>query len=57
MACVINGPSTTSPILSKEMKEKLSPLESYSPPEGTGMTDMRVSDHKPRSLRVAMWLH
>ena len=56
-ACVINGSSTTSPIPSQEIEEKLPPLEDYTCPAGTGITDMRVWDNKAKSLQVAVWLH
>ena len=57
MACMVDGSSTTSPIPSQGIEDKLPPLEGYAPPKGTGMTDVRVSDHKARSLQVAVWLH
>ena len=57
MACVINGSSTTSPIPSQEIEEKLPPLVDYTRPAGTGITDVRVRDNKAKSLRVAVWLH
>ena len=50
MACVINGPSTTSPIPSQEIEDKLPPLESYALQKGSGLTDVRVQDHKAKSL-------
>ena len=56
-ACVINGSSTTSPIPSQEIEEKLPPLADYTRPAGTGITDVRVWDNKAKSLRVAVWLH
>ena len=56
-ACVINGSSTTSPIPSQEIEEKLPPLVDYTCPAGTGITDVRVRDNKAKSLRVAVWLH
>ena len=56
-ACVINGSSTTSPIPSQEIEEKLPLLVDYTRPAGTGITDMRVRDNKAKSLRVAVWLH
>ena len=56
-ACVINGSSTTSPIPSQEIEERLSPLVNYTRPAGTGITDVRVQDNKAKSLRVAVWLH
>ena len=57
IACVINGSSTTSPIPSQEIEEKLPPLVDYTRPAGTGITDVRVRDNKAKSLRVAVWLH
>ena len=56
-ACVINGSSTTSPIPSQEIEEKLPPLVDYTRPAGTGITDLRVRDNKAKSLQVAVWLH
>ena len=56
-ACVINGSSTTSPIPSEEIEEKLPPLVNYTYPAGTGIMDVRVQDNKAKSLRVAVWLH
>ena len=56
-ACVINGSSTTSPIPSQEIEERLPPLVNYTHPTGTGITDVRVQDNKAKSLRVAVWLH
>ena len=56
-ACVINGSSTTSPIPSQEIEEKLPPLVNYTRPAGTGITDVRVQDNKAKSLQVAVWLH
>ena len=49
-ACVINGSSTTSPIPSQEIEEKLPPLVDYTRPAGTGITDMKVQDNKAKSL-------
>ena len=56
-ACVIYGFSTTSPIPSQEIEEKLPPLVNYTRSAGTGITDVRVGDNKAKSLRVAVWLH
>ena len=56
-ACVINGSSTTSPIPSQEIEEKLPPLVNYTRPAGTGITDVRVQENKAKSLHVAVWLH
>ena len=49
-ACVINGFSTTSPIPSQEIEEKLPPLVDYTHPAGTGITDVRVRNNKAKSL-------
>ena len=56
-ACVINGSETTSPIPSQEIEKRLLPLETYTRPSGSDVTDVWVGDHKARSLRVAVWLH
>ena len=50
MACMINGPSTTSPIPSQEIEDKLPPLKSYALQKGSGLNDVRVQDHKAKSL-------
>ena len=50
MACVVNGPSTTSPIPSQEIEDKLPSLKSYALQKGLGLTDMRVQDHKAKNL-------
>ena len=57
LACVTRGLSTTSPILPEEIEEYLPPLVDYTLSEGSGITDVRVSDHKARSLCVGVWLH
>ena len=57
VACMVNGSSTTSPIPSQEIEEKLPPLENYTPPRGTGITDIRIRENKARCMRVAVWLH
>ena len=59
LACVIRGSSVTSPILPEEIEDYLPPLADYLPPEGSnsGVTDVRVHDHKARSLQVRVWLH
>ena len=48
---------TTSPILPKAIEQYLPPLVDYVGPSSTGLTDVRVHDHKARSLRVGVWLH
>ena len=57
MACVAQGSSTTNLILPKDIEEDLPPLANYALPEGTGIINVRVRDHKSRNLRVAVWLH
>ena len=58
MACVARGSLVTSPILPREIEERLPPLTDYALPEdGSGVTDVRVWDHQARTLRVAVWLH
>ena len=57
MVCVTKGPSTTSPILHEDIEKNLPALDGYALPKGTSVTDMRVSDHKARSLHVAVLLH
>ena len=47
---------TTSPILPEAVEQYLPPLVDYAHPGGTGITDVRVCDHKSCSLRVAVWL-
>ena len=39
-----------SPILPEAVEQYLPPLEDYARPGGTGITDVRVHDHKSRSL-------
>ena len=57
LACVTKGSTTTSPILPEAVKQYLPLLVDYARPGGTGLTDMRVHDHKARSLHVGVWLH
>ena len=57
MACVVKGPSTTSPILLEDIKKNLPHWLTMPPQKGTGVTDVRVGDHKARNLHVAKWLH
>ena len=58
MACMTRGSPVTSPILPGEIEDRLPPLTDYALPEdGSGMTNVRVWDHKARTLRVAVWLH
>ena len=48
---------TTSPILPEAIEQYLPPLVDYVHPASTGLTDVRVHDHKARSLHVGVWLH
>ena len=58
MACVTRGPLVTSPILPEELEDRLLPLTDYASPEDqSGATDVRVRDHRARTLRVAVWCH
>ena len=57
LACATRGSATMSPILPEAVEQYLPPLVDYAHPGGTGITDVRVRDHKSRSLCVAAWLH
>ena len=58
MACMTRGSPVTSPILPRAVTDKLPPLMDYALPEGRlGATDVRVWDHRARTLCVAVWLH
>ena len=58
MACVTRGSAVTSPILPRELAERLPPLADYAPPEDQlGTTNIRVRDHWARTLRVAVLCH
>ena len=57
LACATRGSTTMSPILPEAVESYLPPLEKYARPSGTGLTDVRVRDHKSHSLRIAVWLH
>ena len=57
LACITRGSTTTSPILPKAIEQYLPPLVDYVRPDSTGLTDVRVHDHKARSLWVGVWLH
>ena len=58
MACMTRGSAVTSPILPRELVERLPPLADYAPPEDqSGSTDVRVWDHQAKTLRVAIWCH
>ena len=57
LACATRGSMTTSPIVPKAVEQYLPPLVDSAHPGGTGLTDVRVHDHKSSSLRVGVWLH
>ena len=57
LACATRGSMTTSPILPEAVEQYLPPLVGYTHPGSTGLTDVRVHDHKARSLHVGLWLH
>ena len=57
LACATRGSTTTSPILPEAVEQYLPPLVDYAHPGNTGLTDVRVRDHKARSLHVGVWLH
>ena len=58
MACMTRGSAVTSPILPRELAERLLPLADYAPPKDqSGATDVRVRDHWARTLRVAVLCH
>ena len=48
----------TSPILPRELAERLPPLADYAPPEDqSGATDVQIRDHWARTLQVAALCH
>ena len=58
MACMTRGSAVTSPIVPRDLAERLLPLADYAPPEDqSGTTDVRVRDHWARTLRVAVLCH
>ena len=58
MACMTRGSPVTSLILPGELEDCLLPLTDYTSPEDrSGATDVRVRDHRARTLRVAVWCH
>ena len=50
LACATRGSVTISPILPEAVEHYLPLLEDCARPGGTGLTDVRVCDHKSRSL-------
>ena len=58
MACMARDSPITSPIVPRELKERLPPLADYASPEDrSGATNVRVREHQARTLRVAVWCH
>ena len=57
LTCATMGSTTTSPILPEAVEQYLPPLVDYTRPGSTGLTDVRVCDHKSSSLCVGVWLH
>ena len=58
MACVTRGSPVTSPIVLRGLEECLLPLANYAPPEDrSSATDIRIRDHRARTLRVAVLCH
>ena len=58
MACMTRGSAVTSPILPRELVERLPPLADYAPlKDQSGATDVWVRDHWARTLRVAVLCH
>ena len=57
LACASMGSMTTSPILPEAVEQYLPPLADYTHPGSTGLTDVRVHDHKSCSLHIGVWLH
>ena len=58
MACMTRGSPVTSPIVPRGLEERLPPLAVYAPPEDqSGATDVRVRDHRARTLQVAILCH
>ena len=57
LACATRDSMTTSPVLPEAVEQYLPPLVDYAHPGGTGLTDVRVCDHKARSLNIGVWLN
>ena len=57
LACATRDSTTMSLILPEAVEQYLPLLVDYACPGSTGITDVRVCDHKSHSLWVAVWLH
>ena len=58
MACMTRGSAVTSPILPRELAERLPPLADYAPPKDqSGATNVWIRDHWARTLQVAILCH
>ena len=57
LACATKGSMTMNLILPEAVEQYLPLLVDYARPGGTGITDVRVHDHKSRSLHIVVWLH
>ena len=58
MACMTRGSLVTSPIVPRGLEERLPPLAGYATPKDqSGATNVRVRDHRARTLRVAVLCH
>ena len=58
LACITRGSLVTSPLVPRELTERLPPVADYAPSnDGSGLTDIRVRDHLARTLRVAVFCH
>ena len=58
MACVTQGSPVTSPILPGIIEDKFPALAGYAFSEDrSGVTNVRVRDHRAKTLHVAIWLH
>ena len=58
MACMTRGSPVTSPLVPRGLEEHPPPLAGYAPPEDqSGATDVRVRDHRAKTLRMAVLCH
>ena len=58
LACITRGSLVTSPILPRELEERLPPIAGYAPSEDhAGITGVQVRDDWAWTLRVAVWCH